>query len=356
MLEPAAVDFSALQAPRESWKRSKRGRFAAGPKSFEWLLQDALVSDWIDAYTSKETREKKLYQLEKVLRIARLSTPSELLQLSDKDIKTLVRRIVNWYLQQGKGVWARQVAITVKGFMESQDRRLEFKRSERIRSPPRKKVAIEHVPTRAEVYKLAENSGLLRNKAIILSLFQSGVRVSCLCNWNYGMVAKQLYPTITVPIRVRVTPNLDTKLSLYGLSYYVTGLKEEASVAIRDYIDSRIGEKWDPLPEDPLFVTQMSEEGQRKIRREEIWRMVKSSAARSGLKPESVWVHCLRKSFRKVLNATPGIDEDTKEALMGHKLPGSRGSYFDYHDEDEVMGKYMQADFSRGTLFSYDSR
>jgi len=84
--------------------------------------------------------------------------------------------------------------------------------------------------------------------------------------------------------------------------------------------------------------------------------MVKGAARRSGIRPESIWTHCLRKSFRKILNATPAIDEDTKEALMGHKLPGSRGSYFDYHDEDEVMGKYMQADFSRAVSFDYTLR
>jgi hypothetical protein len=41
------------------------------------------------------------------------------------------------------------------------------------------------------------------------------------------------------------------------------------------------------------------------------------------------------------------LDEDTKEALMGHRLPGSRGNYFDYHDIDEVREKYLRIDWSR---------
>ena len=267
----------------------------------------------------------------------------------------MVRRVTNWYLQQGTGVWAKQIAITMKGFLESQDRRLEFKRSERIRTPPRKKVAIEHVPTKAEVYQMAENSGSLRNKAILLCLFQSGARVSCLCNWTYGLVGTQLFPEIVKPVRIRVTPNMDTKLSLYGLSYYVTGLKGEAALALRDYIEYRKKKGWTPAPSDPIIVSDEGLESQRRIVRENIWRIVKVSSKRCGINPESVWVHCLRKSFRKILNATPQIDEDTKEALMGHKLPGSRGSYFDYHDEDEVMAKYMQADFSREVAFSHNS-
>lgn len=307
--------------------------------------------DWIDGYTSVETREKKLYQFEKFLLASSIAGAAELLRLSDREIKLKVRRLVNWYLQQGKGVWAKQIAITVKGFLESQDRALEWKRSERIRTPPRKKVAFEHVPAKNEVYSLAENSRSLRNRAVVLSLFQSGVRVSCLCNWTFELLGEQLYPEIKVPVRIKVTPNLDTKLSLYGLSHYITGLREEAALAIREYLDMRRKRGWAPQPSDAVFVTEGLPG--RGIRRENVWLMVKTAAKRSGIKPESIWTHCLRKSFRKVLNATPGIDEDTKEALMGHKLPGSRGSYFDYHDEDEVMGKYMQADFSRGVSFNY---
>ncbi len=306
-----------------------------------------MVRDWIDSYTSAETREKKLYQLEKVIRAGQLAGTAELLKLPDRDIKILVRRVANWYLQLGKGVWAKQITITMKGFLEAQDRRLDFKRSERIRTPPRKKIAVEHVPTKNEIFQMAENATSPRNKAIILCLFQSGVRVSCLCNWNYGLVASQLYPEIKLPVRIKVTPNMDTKLSLYGLSYYITGLGDEATISLKDYLDARVANGWSPRPSDLLFVNNRSDRQEERIHRENVWRIVKSSARRAGLNPQSVWVHCLRKSFRKVLNATPQIDEDTKEALMGHKLPGSRGSYFDYHDEDEVMAKYMRADFSR---------
>ena len=354
--ETLGVDTNALKRPKLDWERTARGRFEAGPRSFERLLSDPLIRDWIDGYTSVETREKKLYQFEKFLLASNITTAAELIKLPDREIKLRVKRLVNWYLQQGNGVWAKQVAITVKGFLESQDRSLEWKRSERVRTPPRKKVAFEHVPAKNEVYALAENSRLPRNKAVILSLFQSGVRVSCLCNWTFGLFHQQLYPEIKVPVRIRVTPNLDTKLSLYGLSYYVTGLREEAAVAIREYLDLRMKNGWTPQSTDPLFVTEDSGLPGRKMRRENVWLMVKGAAKRSRLRPESIWTHCLRKSFRKVLNATPGIDEDTKEALMGHKLPGSRGSYFDYHDEDEVMGKYMQADFSRGVSFDYTLR
>jgi len=79
-----------------------------------------------------------------------------------------------------------------------------------------------------------------------------------------------------------------------------------------------------------------------------LW-MVKAAARNIGLDPKTVWTHTLRKSFRKVLNATPELDEDTREAIMGHTLLGSRGNYFDLHDIDQIAGKYMKADFSPET-------
>jgi len=81
-----------------------------------------------------------------------------------------------------------------------------------------------------------------------------------------------------------------------------------------------------------------------------VWEMVKNVAERAGFDRRSIWVHCLRKSFRKVLNAAQNakvVDEDFKEAVMGHKLPGSRGNYYDYHDVDEAAQKYMRCNFSR---------
>ena len=169
------------------------------------------------------------------------------------------------------------------------------------------------------------------------------------------MVKDQLYPEIRVPIRIKVSPAMDTKLNLYGLSYYMTGLQQEAAESLRDYLDMRTRGGWIPQLLDPIFVTERTGGPESRLRRESVWMIVKNVAKRTGIKPESIWVHCFRKSFRKVLNATPQIDEDTKEALMGHKLPGSRGNYFDFHDEDEVMMKYMRANFGNRNILVPDS-
>jgi hypothetical protein len=77
-----------------------------------------------------------------------------------------------------------------------------------------------------------------------------------------------------------------------------------------------------------------------------IYRIVKVAAERLEIGKKKIWPHLLRKSFRKVLNRSD-LDEDTREALMGHKLPGSRANYFDFHDIDEIEQKYASCNFSR---------
>ncbi len=340
------LDNNVLLSPKSERERGEHGWFTGGSHSFDHLLNYPVVRDWIDSYTAESTRSHKLYQFQKVLLAARLKDPSDLLKLSDSEAKSLVKRVAQFYLQKEKPTWARGIVITMRGFYEAHDRELKFKRSERIRTPASKKRAVEYVPTSSDAYRMADVSGSKRNKAAILSLFQSGVRVGCLCNWTYGMVEKQLFPEVKVPVEIKVTPGMDSKLNLYRLPYYVTFLHEEAAQALRDYLEERKEKGWKPKPNDPVFVTESSASQGEPWTPGNVWEIIKRSAELAELKPESIWTHCLRKSFRKVLNSSP-IDEDTKEALMGHKLPGSRGSYFDYHDTDEVAEKYLQANFAR---------
>jgi hypothetical protein len=180
------------------------------------------------------------------------------LKLSDEEARRLIRRVVQFYLQKGEAAWARGITITMRGFCESHDRELKFKRTDKTRTPPLKKISVEVIPAKPDVYRMADSSVSRRNKAAILCLFQSGVRVGCLCRWTYGMVADQPYPEIEFPVRIKVTPRMDSKLTLYGLPYYVTFLGQEAAQALRDYVDERKVHGRKPKPDDPVFVTESS--------------------------------------------------------------------------------------------------
>jgi len=160
------------------------------------------------------------------------------------------------------------------------------------------------------------------------------------------MVREQLYSETKLPVRLKITNALDTKLSSYGLPYYYAFLQAEAAQALKQYLDLRMSLEGELRDDDYIFKPLDQKRSQReRVNEVRVLELVKYAAKRIGVDPRSVWTHLLRKSFRKVLNASH-IDEDTKEALMGHRLPGSRDNYFDSHDLDEIARKYMTADFS----------
>jgi len=338
---------NVLTTERRKYEHAKHGWFVAKGHSYDNLLKSKVVRDWIDGYTAPNTRRQKLYQLEKVLAAAKITDPADLLKLSDLDAKNLIKRVSQFYLQQGKGSWARQTWITMRGFYEAHDREIKFKRQEKIRVQPKKKVAIEKIPLKPQVYQMSDVANSLRNKALVLCAFQSGVRPGCLVNWTLGMVEKGLYPEIHVPLQIEITVKEDSKLAGYGLDYYVTFLSQEAAEALREYIEERKRNGWTPKKSDFLFVPEASASKNDQISTGGLWEVIKSCAEKAGLNPEATWTHLLRKTFRKTLNATPAIPEDLKEALMGHRLPGSRGNYFDYHDVDDAAEKYAMADWTR---------
>ncbi len=341
------LDINVLSGQPAKRVRGEHGWYTGGTHNYDWLLKHREIKDWIDSYTSKQTRKAKLYQFQKVLHAAGFKDPAQLLNLSDLEAKNLVKRVAQYYLQNGKPSWARGIMITMRGFYEAHDRELRFKRTEKIRTPAKKKIGIEYIPSRPDAYRMVDSALSPRNKALILCLFQSGVRVGCLCKWTYGMVEDQLYPEVHSPVQIKVTQELDSKLAGYGLGYYVTFLSEEAAQGLREYLEQRKRDGWKPKPSDRVFVTESSASQGRPMNPIGVWEIVKSTAELAGLKPEGIWTHVLRKTFLKVLNDTPAIPEDMKEALMGHKLPGSRGSYFDYHDLEDVAEKYSQANWSR---------
>jgi len=325
------------------------GWYLSGPQSFEPLLKDPLVSSWIRSYQKRKTKEDYARALDVVFRRTKLS-PRQLLDLELTEARRRIMDVVRDYLDQERYAAARQIQTAARSFFEVHDRQLVFKKAERIKRI-RKKVAMEIIPSKEQVYAMAnyikkpDSKDRIRTRAIILCLFQSGVRVGCLCKWTVGLVRSQLYPTIKTPVYLKITNQMDTKLSGYGLDYYYTFLQHEAAQALRDYIDLRERQEGPLKNSDLIFGPARRFAKNKHTEPDRILMMVKAAARAIGLDPRSVWTHTLRKSFRKVLNATPDLDEDTKEALMGHSLPGSRGNYFDVHDIDEIASKYVKADF-----------
>jgi len=135
---------------------------------------------------------------------------------------------------------------------------------------------------------------------------------------------------------------------------YHTLFGAEACEALNAYLKERArriervkeqGKKVKELtPSSPLFASEgrnVPFGGRMAI--SSIWRIIKSSAEKTGLNKESVWPNCLIKAFKAELDRSP-IYRDTKQFLMGHPIPGKK------YDVSEVEQKYLMCNLSRTKL------
>ena len=176
----------------------------------------------------------------------------------------------------------------------------------------------------------------LRDKTILLFLFQSGVRVNVLEHITYSDVANQLKEDV---IALKITRDLDIKLRGRDIPYYYTFLNGEGAITLRQYC--KLKHRNSTL-DTPLFYTK----GKKPITQTWVWKIVKMCVKRAGFDPKSISTHTLRKAFRKIVRQAP-IDDDDKEQLMGHVIRGSRQAYYDTKDLELIREAYQKCNFSR---------
>lgn len=343
------------------FEHGEHGWFKPGERSYALLLKSKAVDLLAKSYPST-SKPGNLYQLKWFLEFSKVG-PEEFLGLDDKEVKQLIKRACLEKNSKGHYASSRRMFYVVNRFLELNEREVGFSRSERrilFKRIP-KKTARQYVPNREDIYRIVDaypdkgNNQQLRGRAVVLCLWQSGVRSKCLCSWTYGMFQDKLWshPKIPVPVKVVAYRDkdgyncaVDTKLSAYNVSYYYTFLHEEAVKALKAYLDARIKDGWQPQPGDPVFVTEGTASQGKPVNSHHLLEMVKNGSKQIGIDPDSIWTHCFRKAFRKTLYRG-GVDPDVAEALMGHKLAASRGSYFDYHDVKFVQEQYLRGYWSR---------
>lgn len=342
-------------------EHSEHGWFPSGERSYARLLKSDAVQMLAKSYPST-SRVGNLYQLQHFLEFNKLG-PEEILELDNKEIKRCIRRAVLAKNAEKHYASARRLFYVVRRFFELNGKELNFSRTEKrslLQRKP-KKIARQFIPTREDIYRMVDavadkgSRQQTRARALLLCLWQSGVRASCLCSWTYGIFKDQLWPNIHVPMQIKVVANRpegvvncaeDTKLSSYNVGYYYTFLHKEAGEALKTYLEERMQDGWQPKPGDVVFVTEGTVKKGDPLTAQHLVGIVKRAADQIGIDPDSIWTHCLRKAFRKTLYRG-GVDPDVAKALMGHKLPASRGSYFDYNDVEFAAHKYMCGFWSR---------
>jgi len=321
-------------------RNPRTGYFIKGGKNYDYLLRYPCVKEWVGSYSSNTTKNY-LQALQKFCEWAD-SNPSELLKLNAEEAKVKVLGFAKEYAGAGKHGKAVSIFNGLKSFYGYHNKKLDLNRYRRqFIKTVQKKVDYELIPDSELVYRLVDVCRRPVDRAVILFLFQSGIRINALHRLNYGHVREQL-DNGRVPIRLKITGNIDTKLRHAGISYYYAFIGRESVDALRTYMQRLKSKGVQLRDEDPLFRSKYGG----RLAMESIYRLVKTAVGRLGIEKRRIWPHLFRKSFRKVLNKSD-LDEDTREALMGHKLPGSRSNYFDFHDIDEIEAKYKTCNFSR---------
>jgi site-specific recombinase XerD len=232
-------------------------------------------------------------------------TPEQFQALDQIEARNLV-----WnYVSESKGEKPREAIVRIaalKSFYRNKDGvQLPFdsrRGGKHYIRVVKKKAKYEIVPDKEQAYRLVDATANLRDRALILTLFESGVRVNSAISLNVGHVRSFLFPQPTVPLVLKITSDLDSKLKGAGIPFYITGLQGEAVEALRNYVRQAHTKS---LDDTPLFLTRRG----KRITQQQVHSVVKEAARKAGLNEKGIWTHSLRKAFRKVLRRTDIDDE-----------------------------------------------
>ncbi len=229
---------------------------------------------------------------------------------------------------------------------------------DRVYVPARYRKMHEYIPKKNEIYEMADCAGSLRNRAIILFVYSSGLRNSTLRALLYRDVKEELtdgLSNILIPVYPEMK-SVDPRACKRNISYY-TFICDEASKALRLYVKERIESQGSIADSEPLFAStynQITKEARKSkiLSQRELQYVVKTAAYNAGISEwKAVHPHCLRKSFETVLH-TPLIDGSNLDPkiqtfFLGHLLVGSEEPYFDRTKKEEFRALYAKLNFGR---------
>ncbi len=307
-------------------------------KQYERFIEThPTVKEWLNN-RPRETRRKFAQHLIQFCNYMNID-PEEWRNLDKFEARDLAWKFVSKKAEKHPST-AKVILVALKSFYRNKQGEqlpLDSGRGGKHYLPTRHvKRSFEHIPNKQEMYQIVDMTSSLRDKTILLLLFQSGVRVNVIEHLTYGDVEDHLDEEI---ITLKITPRLDYKLRGRNIPFYYTFLNGEGAETLRRYCQvHHKGSEGDT----PLFYTRQGNP----VHQRWVWKVVKMCAERTGLDPKTIWTHTIRKAFRKIVRQAP-IDDDDKEQLMGHVIPGSREAYFDRKDVDLIKEAYQKCNFTR---------
>lgn len=206
----------------------------------------------------------------------------------------------------------------------------------------------DRVPSQDEVHRMCAVSNV-RDKAIILFQYQSGLRNDTISKLTYANVKDELEKG-TVPCRIHVM-GYQTKEGIEHDTFIgkdaVEALKLSLDGRRRGLFEPSRGEKEDIVLESPLFRAHLTSAGGKKLKGKDrikpivsysVSYVVSTAAKLSGVSEKvkaeigsgtlyyPVHAHTLRKAFNTALEHA-GVAENWRQYMMGHKLKGVESSY-----------------------------
>lgn len=315
------------------------------PKQYEAFVEShAQVGAWLKN-RPEETRRKFARYLEEFCKAMSVA-PEEWRNLDKFAARDLAWEYVQRKVAAGHLGTARFVLTTLKSWYRNKNgEQLPFdsgRGGKHYLPASHPKRSLEHIPSKHEMYQIVDMASSLRDKAILLFLFQSGVRVNVLEHITYGAVSDQLDKDIIV---LKITGDLDHKLRSRDIPFYYTFLNGEGSETLKRYCEIA---HTSSNEDTPLFYTR----SRKPVTKMWVWRIVKMCVARAGFDPKTIWTHTIRKAFRRQLAQATDVEFEFKEMIMGHVLPGSRENYFDRRNLGWFLKEYQKLNFGREAIGS----
>lgn len=191
-------------------------------------------------------------------------------------------------------------------------------------SLPKPKIVNRRMKLNSEQVKtLVDNARSLRDKAVVLTMFQSGVDASTLCGLTYGNISSYIQTNDPSPWK------LDLYRSKTGVDYS-TFLHDDAINAIKAYLkDAEFrGVKFNNQTRLFLQVRQM-----KPMSSDLIASILKDVASRSGLihklakeEVNPISPHALRESFSSLM-LNSGVAETIVDFWLGHEIETMAQAY-----------------------------
>jgi integrase len=286
--------------------------------------------------------------------------PDALISLPKKRIEVLIQDHVDMYNDGSYSIrYLNNILALLVGFFQSNG----FKRSraldvEGFYMPARYRKTQEYIPSKNEIYLMADCASSLRDRAIILTLYSSGFRNSTLRALLVRDVEEELskgYYNIRLPCYPEM--KLIDPYACKGNVPFFTFTCDEATQAIRLYLRERKEKYGEIRSQEPLLTSDYNqidkEERRFKVLSSRQLQLIVKGCAQNAALPQWNFVkpHCIRKASETVYHSelvSGGLlDSKTQEFFMGHILPGSQDTYFDKTKTENLRAQFAKLNFGR---------